>query len=698
MAKQIDLLFGVKGGASVSGESGALIKSQIDGIVKELNDSKIASLQLNIDQGALKKQITEIKSLLKEVDFAKLGSSSSQDKKLTVKAAGNIHNLRKAYGDLAMSMAKVNKARFDMESLDYTPQLETLKIAISEFDKAWSNVSYRSGNVLPYSAKEITAENLLKVAEAAKAVQAAMMEATTASKANGNEVKAAFKEEANEAKKAAADIKKAIGDTKNAYGNLGSIQASFNKKILNFDSIDDSTQKTAAQAEIENLKKLFDELSDGNGGFKALNLEDERMVGVVNQISEAWKRVKIAIEEATTASKLNGEKVKKVADISKKLGANGLGFLTGEKNNQFDIEKYNDIVVQFNKVGKGLIFSGNNKQYVAMSDAINNASDLIQTMKGKDGILPKLDPKHVKEYGELAEYLKIIQQNAGRIKSSGDDLGMEKVIDKLHTFGQSLKNLENYPQLMSQYKELEASLENGTVTTIEEANKKLLDFKNACADAGVQVNSLADDILNGIANQLQYLVRMFVATAITSKLREIYTNVVAIDSAMTELKKVTDATEQKYIQFMDNATERANKLGASVREVVNASADYARLGYSIDEASKLADSAIIYKNVGDGLEGIDQATEHLISTMKAFGIEAEGSMRIVDVFNEVANHFPTSAAGIGEGMQRSAAALASAGNSLEESVAIFTAAQSIAQDADVVGIYKCADFKDNYIG
>lgn len=677
MAKQIDLLFGVKGGASVSGESGALIKTQIEGIVKELNDSKIPVLQFNIDQSALKKQVVEIKNLLKEVDFTKLGSSSSQDKKLTVKAAGNIHNLRKAYSDLAMSMAKVNKARLDMKSLDYTPQLETLKIAISEFDKAWSNVSYRSGNVLPYSSEKITAENLLKVAEAAKAVQAAMMEATTASRANGNEVKTAFKEEASEAKKAAADIKKAIGDTKNAYGNLGSIQASFNKKILGLGKLDDTKEKKKAQIEIDNFKKLLAELSDGNGGLKALNLEDKQMVDVVNQIPEAWKRVKVAIDEATTASKAHGNQLKTVAGLTEKLGADGLGFLTGEKNNQFNSKKYKDIVTQFNKVGKGLIFSGNNNQYTAMSDAIKGVDALLGTMRNTDGSILELSPDAVEEYGKLAEYLKIIQQNAGRIKSSGDDLGMEKVVDKLHTFGQSLKNLENYPWLMNQYKELEASLKNGTVTTLEEANKKLLDFKNACAGAGVQVNSLADDILNGITKQLEYLVRAFVAGAIASKLREIYTNVVAIDSAMTELKKVTNATEQEYIWFMDNATERANKLGASVREVVNASADYARLGYSIDEASDLADSAIIYKNVGDGLEGIDQATEHLISTMKAFGIEAQDSMRIVDVFNEVANHFPTSAAGIGEGMQRSAAALASAGNSLEESVAIFTAAQTI---------------------
>ena len=37
MAKQIDLLFGVKGGGAISGASGVEIKKAIDSIVSELN-------------------------------------------------------------------------------------------------------------------------------------------------------------------------------------------------------------------------------------------------------------------------------------------------------------------------------------------------------------------------------------------------------------------------------------------------------------------------------------------------------------------------------------------------------------------------------------------------------------------------------------------------------------------------------------
>lgn len=108
---------------------------------------------------------------------------------------------------------------------------------------------------------------------------------------------------------------------------------------------------------------------------------------------------------------------------------------------------------------------------------------------------------------------------------------------------------------------------------------------------------------------------------------------------------------------------------ATISDTVNATADFARLGHSIADASVLADAAIIYKNVGDGIENINQASESIISTMQAFGIEAANVMTIVDKFNIIGNKFAISSTGIGEALLNSASALAAAGNTLDESFA-----------------------------
>ena len=60
-------------------------------------------------------------------------------------------------------------------------------------------------------------------------------------------------------------------------------------------------------------------------------------------------------------------------------------------------------------------------------------------------------------------------------------------------------------------------------------------------------------------------------------------------------------------------------------------------------------------------------------------------MQIVDKFNEIGNNFAISSTGIGEALQRSASALAAAGNSIDESVALITAANSVVQNPEQVG-------------
>ena len=118
--------------------------------------------------------------------------------------------------------------------------------------------------------------------------------------------------------------------------------------------------------------------------------------------------------------------------------------------------------------------------------------------------------------------------------------------------------------------------------------------------------------------------------------KEMITNVVNLDTAMTELKKVTDETDATYEHFFTGAADRAREIGATVTDTITATADFARLGYDIDQASALADAALVYKNVGDGIENISDASDSIISTMMAFeDLEGRDPMRIVDAFNEL---------------------------------------------------------------
>ena len=168
-------------------------------------------------------------------------------------------------------------------------------------------------------------------------------------------------------------------------------------------------------------------------------------------------------------------------------------------------------------------------------------------------------------------------------------------------------------------------------------------------------------------------------------IQEMIAAVTRLDTAMTDLKKVTDETDATYETFFSNAATQAKQIGTTMSDYISSTADFARLGYSLEDSEELATVASVYFNVADGISTIDEASQSVISTMKAFDVQVNESMGIVDLFNEVSNRFAISSGGIGEAMQRSASALQAAGNTMEESVALITAANSVVQDPMKVG-------------
>ena len=170
------------------------------------------------------------------------------------------------------------------------------------------------------------------------------------------------------------------------------------------------------------------------------------------------------------------------------------------------------------------------------------------------------------------------------------------------------------------------------------------------------------------------------AGSIGMYLRQMITSVKEIDSAMTQLKKVTDETALTYNNFLKTAGDNAVKLGSTMTQVINSTAEFAKLGYNLRESTALAQNAIMYSNVGD--LDITTATNDITSTLKAFNIEASNAISIVDKLNEVGNNYAISSSQIGAGLTRSASALALTGNSLDESIAMITSISELIQDSE----------------
>ena len=236
----------------------------------------------------------------------------------------------------------------------------------------------------------------------------------------------------------------------------------------------------------------------------------------------------------------------------------------------------------------------------------------------------------------------------------------------------------------NELKDIQTALANATTgSALKDVNRQFTELKTTAAASG----SLGKGVFATLKDNMTSLSPLFgmgamINTAIRG-LKDMYSNVVNIDSAMTELKKVTDETDSAYSSFLTNASKRSVELGTTITDYVNSTANFARLGYSMADATQLSEVANIYSVVGDEISGIDEASSSVISTMQAFGIQANDAISIVDKFNEVGNRFAISSGGIGDALTRSASSMAN--NTLDETIALITAANTVVQDAPRVG-------------
>ena len=224
-----------------------------------------------------------------------------------------------------------------------------------------------------------------------------------------------------------------------------------------------------------------------------------------------------------------------------------------------------------------------------------------------------------------------------------------------------------------------------TEAELNDIQREFKEVQQAAISAGQTGKSFGASFKGAFESITRYVGVSTVIYKSIEALKQMFDNVVKIDTAMTELKKVTDETASSYSKFLSNSGSVAKELGTTIDGIVSSTADFARLGYSFEDSQELAKVANIYAVVGDEVESVDVATKSIISTLAAYKNEITDTMQIVDKFNEVGNNFAISSGGIGDALQRSASALAAANNTLDQSIALITAANTVVQNPDAVG-------------
>ena len=429
---------------------------------------------------------------------------------------------------------------------------------------------------------------------------------------------------------------------------------------------------------IDNLLKQLNELEPQTDAYK------EKLVEVKKIWEEIERKVKAVEEAENQAAKRESTKISNLKSVSDAISQNRATMKDVQKNYGTDYSFYGKLQEKDSKL-KTLL------------DTVNESSDPVSAAKEWTKNNLDISPDSINSVKDALNQLNIAYREATQeAKDFNKEASRERSINKasmevanlkatIHDYIAEHKKLEGTDVGRSLYELLEALNQSNAPEKIGELKKRYAELRAESKKLGLESKNLLDVFEKLFGQHLSTMITMAALHKMQEALRIVYQNVVEIDTAVTELRKVSEYTGKSLEEYMGRAAEQAQKLGVSISDYVNSTADWKRLGYSDEDAENLATYSTLLKNVGDNIDDVNTSSSYLISTLQGFGLLADQAEDVVNKIDAVANTQPVTAKDLGEILTRSSAAMSAANNTLEETIALGTAANAVIQDADTVG-------------
>lgn len=167
---------------------------------------------------------------------------------------------------------------------------------------------------------------------------------------------------------------------------------------------------------------------------------------------------------------------------------------------------------------------------------------------------------------------------------------------------------------------------------------------------------------------------------------KLFTTVYELDTELIDLKKTFKGSAEELNDFYFEANKLAKQMGVTTAEIIKQGSAWSRLGFSSNETmKKMTEMSSMFAAISPDMD-TEQAQNGLVSIMKAFDIDPNDVLDgILSKVNIIGNTAATSNGEIVEMLQRSSSAMKEANNTLEETIALETAAVEITRDSASVG-------------
>lgn len=325
----------------------------------------------------------------------------------------------------------------------------------------------------------------------------------------------------------------------------------------------------------------------------------------------------------------------------------------------------NVIELKFGVLGGGEISSGSGQQILKDIQEIAEKINKSGVTKLKFSLDTDSIEKEVQSTNK--KITKSITQDSGKFLRAYSQLYkyMDKYGDKLEKAG-----------LMGGFKGLQSALDSGNITA-KQFQETFNDLKLDAIKAGVETTNVFDKLNSALKTNIKQKAVTAIAGFSVQQLKEVYDNVVKLDSAVVNLSMVTGYNRDRTKELVASYSEMAQELGAVTSEVAAAADDWLRQGYSLEDTNELIKTSTVLSKIG--LINSAEATQYLTSAIKGYKVEINDAMSIADKLSAVDMAAAVSVGGLAEGMSKTANSARLAGVEMDTLLGYLAAVGEVTQ-------------------
>lgn len=462
------------------------------------------------------------------------------------------------------------------------------------------------------------------------------------------------------------DLKKEI---KNANAQLGRAENKRSENGILGDLFGNSKDLSGVIEQLNTIVSKLDEISVSAKGFtetlkNGLNVnasvdEIEKLTNRVKELESELAKIKTpttipskdmkdafpdkdisaSIESATNSIKeennvleQNTQKVKENTQ-AKEQNAN---INLNKYNKRLDsyngkVDKYQATIDRFNSGGWTSDTYLKNVQ--AVRDAVKQYATLLDNIKtNQNGIATDEDIQNLDKYEKKIKETIATVTNMSASEKGYSQLAGQKEIDKINKILR--ENSAMTSEAKAKIKAYKQELISGNPSvSLEKIHGEIMKIVNAEELAGRAGRSFFDTLKNSGFHQIAaQMAGMFGVYDVINLGKEGFNVVRELNTALTEMRKVSDETVQSLKDYQATTFDTADAVGTTAKQIQNSTADWMRLGESMNQAAESAKTANVLLNVSE-FDNIEDATKSLVAMGQAY--KDLDKMTIVDKLNEV---------------------------------------------------------------